>query len=145
MKHLKTFEQYSSVDAPVVNEEILGSIAKVFNKIGSSTLDLNMDDAKVAAMASKDNMAYAGGKITKATRWDVIKSYRKQLTDGGVPAELADKAIVLYTGANGWAAPFTFDQKAEKGNILTYKTDKTINVRSGSTSTGAAGVTGAKM
>lgn len=148
MKYIKTFEQYAVVAGPDVNE----GIAEIANKLGSYTIDLNIDDAKVAQMAteSKSEMSYAGGKIATAPkpRWGIINEYRKIFTDGGVPANLVDKAVLLYvigkkhpilrTYNVSFSNPPTFDQEFKgTGSILTYDKDKNaLNVRSANVSAG---------
>lgn len=149
MKYIKTFEQYAVVAGPDVSEGLLDTLkagkdalAKGINKLGSSNIDLNTDDAKVAEMAKKlgDGLSYAGGKIATASkgRWELIKAWRKTFTEGGIPANLVDKAIVLYASFNTFSNPPSFDASHEgTGSILTFDKGKnTINVRSANVAAG---------
>jgi hypothetical protein len=149
MKYIKTFEQYAVVAGPDVNEGFMDAIkagkdalAKGINKLDSSNIDLNIDDAKVAEMAKKlgDGLSYAGGKIATASkgRWELIKSWRKTFTEGGIPANLVDKAIIQYASYNTFSNPPSFDaQHQGTGSILTFdKAKNTINVKSANVSAG---------
>jgi hypothetical protein len=146
MKYIKTFEQYAVVAGPDVNEGFMDAIkagkdalAKGINKLGSSNLDLNMDDAKVAEKAKKQNITYVNGKITLVPtgRGKLLTSYRESLKKGGIPDQSIDKTIVLFVANNGWGNLTTDENYEGTGSILTFnKEENTVNMKSANVSAG---------
>lgn len=121
MKYVKTFEQYS-----VINEEEILGLGKLFNKAVATEMDLSKtDDVKLAEAVKKYlDSTYENGKITKSSRWEIVKNNRKKITEGGIPAELVDKVLAVIVMTQKALPLFTFDPKVaeaeQKGHLLSY-------------------------
>jgi hypothetical protein len=127
MKYVKTFEQYS-----VINEEEILGLGKLFNKASATEVDLSKtDDVKLADAVKKYlDSTYEVGKITKSSRWEIIKNSRKSITESGVPAELVDKLLAVIVMIQKGLPLFTFDPKVaeteQKGHLLSYNKESNM-------------------
>ena len=127
MKYVKTFEQYS-----VINEEEILGLGKLFNKAVATEVDLSKtDDVKLTEAVKKYlDSTYEGGKITKSSRWEIVKNSRKSITESGVPVELADKLLAVIVTIQKGLPLFTFDPKVaeteQKGHLLSYNKESNM-------------------
>jgi len=127
MKYVKTFEQYS-----VINEEEILGLGKLFNKAAATEVDLSKtDDVKLAESVKKYlDSTYEGGKITKSSRWEIVKNNRKKITEAGIPTELVDKVLAVIVMVQKALPLFTFDPKVaeeeQKGHLLSYNKESNM-------------------
>jgi len=127
MKYIKTFESFS----PVNEEEVFG-LGKLFNKAVAKEYDLTkLNDADLAkAVKEYLDSTYEGGKITKSSRWEIVKANRKIISEGGVPADLVDKVLATTVMVQKSLPLITFDPKVaesnQKGYLVSYDSGKNI-------------------